>query len=369
MSSTPFFEDPQEQSIVKTTIVAKYFWAWARVIMSSIQDPQGRIAYVDLFSGPGRYEDSTNSTPLLILESAILDEKLRRMLVTVFNDKDVNSVRALKEAIQELPGIDTLHHYPQIYDEDVGEEIVRQFEATKLIPTLLFVDPWGYKGLSLRLINSVLKDWGCDCIFFFNFNRINMGINNPYVEEHMNALFGEEHANELRVQLRSVESHQHELIIVEELSKALQQGQRYVLPFRFRNAAGTRTSHHLIFVSKHVKGYEIMKGIMAKESSSAEQGVPSFEYNPATKRQPLLFELSRPIDELADDLLSRFAGQTLTMEQIYKQHNVGTRYIKKNYKDVLKQMEATGQIQTEPSANARKRNTFADWVKVIFPLR
>jgi hypothetical protein len=32
----------------------------------------------------------------------------------------------------------------------------------------------------------------------------------------------------------------------------------------------------LIFVSKHFKGYEIMKIIMAKESSTEDQGVASF---------------------------------------------------------------------------------------------
>ena len=70
-----------------------------------------------------------------------------------------------------------------------------------LVPTLLFVDPWGYKGLSLNLIDSVLKNWGCDCIFFFNYNRINMGLNNENVKEHMDALFGEQRANELRHKL------------------------------------------------------------------------------------------------------------------------------------------------------------------------
>ena len=56
------------------------------------------------------------------------------------------------------------------------------------------MDPWGYKGLSLRLINSVLRNWGSDCIIFFNYNRINMGLNNEFVREHMDALFGAERA-------------------------------------------------------------------------------------------------------------------------------------------------------------------------------
>ena len=72
--------------------------------------------------------------------------------------------------------------------EEVGEKIAEIFKQMDTIPALFFVDPWGYKGLSLRLISSFLGSWGCDCIFFFNYNRINMGINNQAVKEHMDAL-------------------------------------------------------------------------------------------------------------------------------------------------------------------------------------
>ena len=68
-----FFQESSEQSIVKATIVAKYFWAWARVVMPTARTHSGKIAYMDLFAGPGRYEDGTKSTPLLVLERAIQD--------------------------------------------------------------------------------------------------------------------------------------------------------------------------------------------------------------------------------------------------------------------------------------------------------
>jgi hypothetical protein len=240
----------------------------------------------------------------------------------------------------------------------------------KLVPTLFFVDPWGYKGLSLRLVNSVLKDWGCDCIFFFNYNRINMGLTNAAVKEHMDALFGAERADALRQKLEPLSPFKRELLVVEELCQALRAlGPRYVLPFRFKDDRGTRTSHHLILVSKGFKGYEIMKEIMAKECSSSEQGVPSFEYNPVDARdagqQQFLFQMSRPLDDLADMLLDTFAGQTLTMQNIYEQHNVDRPYTKKNYKDVLMKLEEAKKI----SASTHRKGTFGDTVRVTFPLQ
>ncbi|MBW2343915.1 MAG: three-Cys-motif partner protein TcmP [Deltaproteobacteria bacterium] len=376
MNTRLFFEESKEQSLVKATIVAKYFWAWAKVIIPSARKQSGRIAYIDLFAGPGRYKDGTKSTPLLVLERAIQDPEMLKMIVTIFNDADGDNSRSLETEIKALRGIDALKHAPQIYNATVGEEIIKLFEEMHLVPTFFFVDPWGYKGLSLRLVNSVLKDWGCDCIFFFNYNRINMGLPNKAVDHHMNALFGEERAENLRQKLLPMYPYERELTVVEEIAQALKEmGGNYVLPFCFKNDKGNRTMHHLIFVSKHFKGYEIMKEIMAGESSKAEQGVPSFEYSPASNRQQLLFELSRPLDDLKDLLLTDFAGQMLTMEEIYKKHSVGRRYIKKNYKEALAKLEKENRIVADPPAvstsnrKGRKKNTFAESVRVSFPLK
>jgi len=246
--------------------------------------------------------------------------------------------------------------------------MVKLFSSIHLVPTLFFVDPWGYKGLSLQLVNAVLKDWGCDCIFFFNYNRINMGLSNPMVQEHMAALFGEQRALDLRDRLEGLSPEDRETYVVEELCEALgAKVGRFVLPFSFKNDAGTRTSHHLIFVSKHVLGYSIMKDIMWKESSSHNQGVATFRYSPADTRFPLLFELQRPLDDLEGMLLEAFAGKTRTMREIFEQHHVGRPFVSANYKETLKQMESKGMIQCVPNAAARRKDTFADNVRVTFP--
>jgi len=371
MADNSFFDESTEQSQVKAAIVTKYFWAWAKIIVQVAKRRSNKvekIAYLDLFAGTGRYKDGTRSTPLLILEQAIKEPELRNRLVTIFNDKDSEHTRSLQSEIDRLPGIEHLRYKPIVRNEEVGEQMVRLFEEMKLVPTLFFVDPWGYKGLSLRLINSVLKDWGCDAIFFFNYNRINMGLPNPFVEEPLNALFGEDRAAQLRTEVSRLPSNQRESAIVEAIGEALKtMGGTFVLPFRFRSAAGTRTSHHLIFVSKDVLGYKIMKEIMAKESSSTDQGVPSFEYNPAIRNQGLLFELSRPLDELGTMLLTEFAGRSLSMRQIYEQHHIARRFIEQNYKSVLLKLEQEGKISTNPSK--RRKNTFADNVVVTFPKR
>jgi three-Cys-motif partner protein len=296
------------------------------------------------------------------------------MLVTIFNDVDENNSHTLEKEINLLPEIDTLKYQPRIHNHEVGTEIVAMFEQIKLIPTFFFVDPWGYKGLSLKLINSVLKNWGCDCVFFFNYNRINMGLSNPLVKSHMDALFGEGRANNLRQSLKLLKSpREKELTIVEAIAQALKEfGGEYVLPFGFRNDSGARTTHHLIFVSKNPTGYKIMKEIMNGESSRITDGVASFEYSPADERQPLLFAMTQPLDDFGNILLNKFAGRTVTLTEAYEQHNVGTPYIEKNYKDALRKLETEGRIIADvPATQRRKYNgePTLKSVKFSFPIR
>ncbi len=205
--------------------------------------------------------------------------------------------------------------------------------------------------------------------YFFNYNRINAGIGNDAVSGHMNALFGKDRADALRERLRGRLPELREALILEELAaeiKAL--GGTYVLPFTFRNSSGTRTSHKLIFVSKSFKGYSTMKDIMAKESSTEDQGVPSLTYSPADQSMPLLFSLQRPLDQLRASLLKEFAGQELSVTGIYERHSVDTPYVIKNYKETLAQLEAEGMVAVHSLKGTRRRGTFADHLLIRFPV-
>jgi len=112
-----------------------------------------------------------------------------------------------------------------------------------------------------------------------------------------------------------------------------------------------------------------MKEIMAAESTDQEQGVPSFTYNPADKlpKQALLFQLSRPLEDLRDMLVNTFRGSTLSMQEVYEEHNVDTPYIKNNYKTILQEMEADGLISvSDPKNKTRRKGTLADRLLITF---
>jgi three-Cys-motif partner protein len=367
-----FFSESLEQSRIKALIVADYFFRWAKVMIPSAKQADGKIAYIDLFAGRGRYKDGTKSTPLMVLERAIADPDMRQMLVSMFNDADEDHAQSLSRSIKGLEGIDRLKHKPHVLRTQVDSETAKQFEEMRLIPAFTFIDPFGYKGLSLPLIRAMLKDWGCDCVFFFNYNRINMGLSNPSVQRHMEAIFGAERLAALKVRMQGAEPAEREDAIMEMLVEALRDlGGTFAWPFRFRKETG-RVSHYLVFVSKNFKGLELMKEVMYKRSSRHTEEVASFEYDP--RQLPAenleLFE-DGPIARLKASLLKEHAGQQLTVRRAFELHSPRRPFVMKNYKTALRQLEAAGQVRCAPPADKRPKRsgevTMADAVVVTFP--
>ncbi|HEV8026587.1 MAG TPA: three-Cys-motif partner protein TcmP, partial [Stellaceae bacterium] len=119
-----FFAERSDESEVKARIVEKYFDAWGRV-MVAVAKKSGRnrkLAYIDLYAGPGRYQDGSASTPLLVLQRAIANPDLCAMLATLFNDMDEDNSHTLANEIAKLPGIERLKHKPVVFNDEVGPE-------------------------------------------------------------------------------------------------------------------------------------------------------------------------------------------------------------------------------------------------------
>lgn len=360
-----FYTEYKEQSFIKTTLVKKYFSAWA--IIMNRQSRSDRLGYIDLFCGPGIYKDGSHSTPIEVLNIILSNEEFMEKFVVYFNDKEQCYIDSLKNEIIKLDKINELKHKPILSCSEVDNTTCEEFERISMIPSFVFIDPWGYKGVSKKLIQALTKDWGCDCVLFFNYNRINSGITNPKVENHMRGLFGKKRYTELNKKLALRPSISREDIIINEFSEVMRDcGIEFVLPFRFLSTDRNATSHYIIFLTKNKTGYKIMKEIMANESTNHGNEIGTFQYIPVSNHQLSFldqFEYSFP--KLKDELLELYAGKSLKVIDIYHSHNVNTPYILKNYKTVLLELEEENKIKAyKPN---RRKGFMADDVIITFP--
>jgi three-Cys-motif partner protein len=184
--TNPFFEEQDERSRVKAELVVDYFKAWSLIMAGQSQ----RIGYLDLYCGPGKYESGEESTPLLILRYALASPRLRQRLRLVFNDVNPDHVQRLQHEASALGAFSALRLQPRFLQGDVSLRFHNVMREE--CPTFTFLDPWGYKGITRAIIREYVVGFGCEVMFFFNYNRINAAIQNDLVEPHMQALFGSE---------------------------------------------------------------------------------------------------------------------------------------------------------------------------------
>jgi len=368
-----FFDKQDEQNQIKTLLVSKYFGAWATVMLGQMRRDDDQMAYVDLFSGPGRFEDGSPSTPLLILDQAIKNPKLAKRLVTLFNDKDLDHVEQLRAEIIALPSIATLEHRPEVSHLAVGRQVTRRLTDARPVTTLFFIGPYGYKGLFVDSIGEAIQGWGCDCIFFFNYNRFNLAVTNEVVADLIDEFFGPDRAASLRQELPGLGPAARESAILRELSEALATvGGKHSLAFRFKSRLGARTSHYIVFVTKHFRGYDIMKDIMSGVSSDDGQ-VKRFEYVPVKASQLAMFSDSDDpysMTALKQYVGSRLQGMTLSVLVACEKGSVDTPYTSKNVKDALIALELEERLTVDVPPSKRTRGgkvTLGDARVVTFP--
>lgn len=341
-----FFSDQTEQSATKAHIVSSYFTAWAGVIKKW----DCKMAYIDLFCGPGRYDDDKPSAPLQIIQSTLRDPVLAGKMMFLFNDYDQANIKSLQ---QEISALDTDGKLTQIkyFTETMDIDTHSRLHIPRNVPVLSFVDPFGYKGLTRELINKLIANSGSDCIFFFNYNRINMALSsNTKFDEHLIGIFGEERTKSLKVQLATLSPSQREPVVINALIEALIEDKgNYVLPFKFYSAEMLRTSHFIVFVTKNPVACKIMKQIMYSNSAKDNDGVATFSFEDSRNFVDSCSQLSLfdgPIKALERAMISKYHGRTVTVQRLCDEVDCDftNHFVSKNVTDILKRLEPEGEI-------------------------
>ena len=345
-----FFDSAlRDSSRVKRQIVTEYFDYYMRVMARN-----GKTAgYVDLFAGPGIYGGGEESIPIIICKQVASDPRLRSSVKLWFNEGDPINYEKLKANIAAVPGIGTLANVPRVTPNVISESFAPRLSGMRT-PSFVFADPCGYKGLSLRLIASALKPFGNDCIFFLSYNRINMKISYAVMNESINAFFETARADQVREDIRSIESPQgRERVILAAVTKALkEEANAHSLTFGFRTREGGGTSHHLVYATKNVGAQNQMKRIYTKASSDKSDGVGSLDYDPRDA-EPGTLSLFSPLEEVRQRLLQGFVGQTLTFDELVLAE-ADTRFTDTAYRNALLGLEEDGSVTMNPPAEQRR---------------
>ena len=366
--SSNFFASRSDRSRVKSLVVGRYYRQWGHIIANAGGPGSGAMGYVDMFCGPGVYDDGTESTPLIVVRETLRAPTLRSRVQLVFNDENKRYVETLQNIAEVVVGGEQvgLGRIPMYSSFEVGPESLDWFRELRLGSCLLFLDPWGYRGLSLDLISGLVKGWGSDCIFLFNYAALHRHLFNEGEDQLVAEFWNAEDLDGLKALLSGTSPRDSEYRAVNFLAECLRQrGVSYVLPMRFNAEVGDRTSYHLVLASKNFRAYELMKEVMRKICTGRTETVVPFEFNVRVVAGPQQLELlpdPAPEDDLAGRLFRRFAGRSLAFRSLYRsfESENTTPFLKRDY------VAAIDELRDQGLVSGGRRGGIGDDIEVRF---
>lgn len=351
MNPVDFFKEPKPHSIPKMEIAARYFAKWASILKPWAQ---GDLTYLDLYSGPGVYDDDTLGTPLRILNAIERDSDLVDCIRIVFYEKHKILYERLVTNVNNHPVTKKIKHTITFEKKEVGKAILPRIEARDC--TFCFIDPCGFKGVSMDLLNKVTRGWGCDCLFFLSTSGIRRNIERGDLTVDLTELFGAAGLSHLKkVVQRTNKDKEFRDELLGVLKRGLaHQGLEYFIPFRVLEDQSEATSHYLVFVTKHPSGFEAMKEVMEDQSVLDGEGLPLYYWREDDLPQ---LELGEIMSGLCEQLLDLFpVGDYNAKQMIKKCHVVGVMYTKRCIVKAIHQLRIEGKVRIDGAPRHWIRN-------------
>jgi three-Cys-motif partner protein len=375
MKNKDFYASQSMESKIKSEIVSEYFGVWTKIIWGDRFKKTKRMGYIDIFCGPGIYKDGSESTPLLILKTIAENEDFRENTTVVLNDENKEHVETLKKIVKEKFG-DYLK--TEFYNMEVNDELRKEiFNDSAIIPSLIFIDPWGYKGLTKELLIDSIKSRKCDVFLFFNYNRIKLSSFNPIVEKHMIRLFGEANFNILKENLGKTKDMSVTLdLMLSALHTALSNaGIKHIVPYKFLMPAkgeeiqpsifeptNRRLSHALLFITKNDKAAEALKNIFRRHTLPIEH--IEYGYFPNYENTHL-YEGDTVLSCVIKYMLEKYSKKTVNCGDLKADLTCQSEFwATSDITKVLRLLEKENKISVD--MKDRRKGTFAEHLSITF---
>ncbi|MFT3675992.1 MAG: three-Cys-motif partner protein TcmP [Chitinophagaceae bacterium] len=356
MKESDFFESQTNSSRVKASIVSEYFPSYCKIIIKK-HTPKA-IRYIDLFAGPGLYKDGSVSTPILIGRQCNNDPLLKQKVKMIFNDNEYH--KELKENFNAEFPAGTFANPPHFGHSTVGENgQITSFLMTSThegdhneSPSLLFIDPFGYKGIQTKVLAEFLKNWGNEIFIFLNTKRIHPALENDKFDDLMKDVFPGT-LDQLRVDRRYKSTVLDRLnLIVDSLGKEYEKitgSKIFYTAFKFQEEDSDATSHFILHLTKGKRGFDLIKTIYNDFANVGTifdgKNTYTFDAKILGREENGLFDLkSQNIDVLKEELYKTYSGKKITAFQLYEEHHIGGLYGRSHYTSALRRLVSEGRL-------------------------
>ena len=359
MKENHFFEQQTMSSRIKASIISEYFPKYCNIIINKHKPKE--LRYIDLFAGPGKYEDGNVSTPLLVARNCIKNNFLQQHVRFIFNDNTYKE-QLEKNFFEEFPKGSFVIN-PFLGDRTVGEwgkitqYLIRNTHVGNYneSPALLFIDPFGYKGIETNVLAQFLQNWGNEIFIFINTKRIHPALENEKFESLMRDLFPTtyEIIKSNRKYKQSVGERLQ--LIIDYLGLEYQKilnSKVYYTAFRFQEEDIDTTSHYILHLTKGKRGFDLIKTIYNDFANVGTifDGINTYTFDVKKINNPIaeLFDVSKQnIEILKENIYSSYKGKTITAFELFEEHQITGNYCRSHYAKALRELVEENRIKSK----------------------
>lgn len=352
-SSDKYYEKCSDHKRVKSEIVSSYLIPWVKIVGEHSKG----LHYLDMFSGRAIFEDGSPATPLMILdeiEKALIEipwilEKLRLS----FYEGDAKNFDILNRVLRSNHTFDKLKNEPCIESKKINKEFISKISNQIEPGTFTFIDPFGYKDITLDLIDRVTKEWGCDCLFYLSISGLVRNFERIEQEENLRHFFGgdEFEALKKRIEGGKASGSRGEIILTGIEQILAEKRKYYTVKYCVEFDKNRKKSHYLMFLSKNKRGFGIMRDIMIARGIKDRYGLPQLLFSPKLdlEQNQLEFNLGIETGNLkyySGRLLADFGGLRMQFPVLAREClNKGYLLQDAHIRIVLTQLEKKGKIK------------------------
>lgn len=353
--STVWSIEPHTQA--KHELLTRYLDAWFPILASW----SAKVLFIDGFAGPGSYVSGEPGSPRLAVESAVGRQKMleNSQVMFLFNESDRKRFALLDEWAKDdapslMPENFTIFTRNQPF-RDLATEIVTSRGDGRLVPTFAFVDPFGFKGVPIDLIGSLVRDKRSELFILFSYNSVNRWVTFEDQDHNLGELFG---CTDYKAAdgLAAAERKAFLADLYEQQLKRIG-GFAYVSRFEMIESRG-RTSYFLYHCTRSLKGLEVMRTAMwaidPHRGSQFSDRVAGLE--------PLF---DTPLDfDLGERLVERFRGQSVGIDVLERFVLTDTPFAPNHLrKPTLKPLQEQGMIVC---TGQKRKGTYPKGVTITF---
>lgn len=346
---------------IKHDILRRYLNAWIPILHK-----YKTINYIDGFAGPGIYSRGEEGSPLIAIKS-ICSHKLKPLMGSLkmnflFIEKDSNRFESLEAEVNNFK----ISKCPQCNIRCNTKTVCGEFVNTtneifdfldknnsKIAPTFVFIDPFGFSGIPLKTIKKIMAYPHCEILITFMYDEISRFFNNVTNEMHLNSLFETGEWKDI-LGNKNNNSQDKPWLLKELYQKQLKNfaGITFIRSFLMINQYN-KPDYFLFFGTNNSLGLIKMKESMRRSDGAGGYIFSDITYDPD---QTTLFNPIPNYNKLKEIILEKYKGQKVPIEDIITFVNLETNFIEVDLrKPILLPLEKNNEIDVLYNKNTNRR--------------